>query len=389
MIGLVTCFWVKNYGSALQSYATQHILDQLDLENETINYSVANESFFRRVNIILHKLRYPSVRKAKYDKYIGKNKICTSEEYEKGIKSRTKAFDEFVKSQIRFSTPIMDRKQLKEQSLKYSTIIVGSDQLWLPENIEEDYYTLSWVPKGIKRVSYATSFGVASIPSITRKKTKKFLSEMDNISVRELSGANIVKEISGKIAEVVLDPTLLLTKEEWDNLSSGDRIIEEKYIFCYFMAKGESKRKFAKELKEKTGYKIVVLRHLDEFISDDENFGDYAPYDIGPSEFINLIKNAEYVCTDSFHGTVFSIINHREFFTFNRYEKETQGSTNTRLASLLQILGLENRINNEVLNDENTIDYKQVDSKLLKLRDSSIKYLKDAIDWNKRNADSE
>lgn len=388
MIGLVTCFWVKNYGSALQSYATQHILDQLDLENETINYSVANESFFRRVNIILHKLRYPSVRKAKYDKYIGKNKIYTSEEYEKGIKNRTQAFDSFVKSQIRFSTQIMDRKQLKEQSLKYSTIIVGSDQLWLPENIEEDYYTLSWVPKGIKKVSYATSFGVASIPSMTRKKTKKFLSEMDNISVRELSGANIVREISGKTAEVVLDPTLLLTREEWDNLSSGDRIIEEKYIFCYFMAKGKNKRKFAEKLKEKTGYKIVVLRHLDEFIPDDENFGDYAPYDIGPGEFINLIKNAEYVCTDSFHGTVFSIINHREFFTFNRYEKETQGSTNTRLASLLQILGLENRINNDVINDKNTIDYKKVDSKLLKLRESSIKYLKDAVDWNKRNADS-
>ena len=70
MIGLVTCFWVKNYGSALQSYATQNILDQLNVENETINYSVSNEPFLRRLNIILHKLRYPSVRKAKYDKYI-------------------------------------------------------------------------------------------------------------------------------------------------------------------------------------------------------------------------------------------------------------------------------------------------------------------------------
>ena len=106
MIGLVTCFWVKNYGSALQSYATQNILDQLNVENETINYSVSNEPFLRRLNIILHKLRYPSVRKAKYDKYINKNEMHKSEEYENGIKDRMQAFDSFIKSQIRFSNPI-------------------------------------------------------------------------------------------------------------------------------------------------------------------------------------------------------------------------------------------------------------------------------------------
>ena len=206
--------------------------------------------------------------------------------------------------------------------------------------------------------------------------------EMDDISVRELSGVNIVKEISGKNAEIVLDPTLLLTRKEWDNLDKRNRMIEEKYIFCYFMAKGQKKRKFAEKLKEKTGYKIVVLKHLDEFIPEDENFGDYAPYDIGPIEFINLIKHAEYVCTDSFHGTVFSIINHKDFFTFNRYEKEVQESTNTRLVSLLKLLGLENRMNNDEIMNATIINYDDVDRKLLKLRENSLTYLKDAIDWN-------
>lgn len=382
MIGLVTCFWVKNYGSALQSYATQNILDKLNMENETINYSVANEPLLRRLNIILHKLRYPSVRKAKIDKYINKKELHKSEEYEKGVKDRIQAFDSFIKDHIRFSEQIKDRKHLEEQSLKYSTIIVGSDQLWLPENIEEDYYTLTWVPKGIKKVSYATSFGVSTIPSMIRKKTREFLMEMDGISVRELSGVNIVKEISGKNAEIVLDPTLLLTRKEWDNLDKRNRMIEEKYIFCYFMAKGQKKRKFAENLKEKTGYKIIVLKHLDEFIPEDENFGDYAPYDIGPIEFINLIKYAEYVCTDSFHGTVFSIINHKDFFTFSRYEKEVQESTNTRLVSLLKLLGLENRMNNDEIMNATITNYDDVDRKLLKLRDNSLTYLKDAIDWN-------
>ena len=382
MIGLVTCFWVKNYGSALQSYATQNILDKLNMENETINYSVANEPLLRRLNIILHKLRYPSVRKAKIDKYINKKELHKSEEYEKGVKDRIQAFDSFIKDHIRFSEQIKDRKHLEEQSLKYSTIIVGSDQLWLPENIEEDYYTLTWVPKGIKKVSYATSFGVSTIPSMIRKKTREFLMEMDGISVRELSGVNIVKEISGKNAEIVLDPTLLLTRKEWDNLDKRNRMIEEKYIFCYFMAKGQKKRKFAENLKEKTGYKIIVLKHLDEFIPEDENFGDYAPYDIGPIEIINLIKYAEYVCTDSFHGTVFSIINHKDFFTFSRYEKEVQESTNTRLVSLLKLLGLENRMNNDEIMNATITNYDDVDRKLLKLRENSLTYLKDAIDWN-------
>lgn len=236
----------------------------------------------------------------------------------------------------------------------------------------------------LKKINAAINIilGNMIINKIPSRTIRRGLLGMDNISVRELSGANIVKEISGKNSEVVLDPTLLLTRAEWDSLSNGSRIIGEKYIFCYFMAKGKNKRKFAEKLKEKTGYKIVVLRHLDEFISDDENFGDYAPYDIGPIEFINLIKNAEYVCTDSFHGTVFSIINHREFFTFNRYEKEVQGSTNTRLASLLKLLGLENRINNNKIENENIINYEEVDDKLLKLREKSLKYLKNAIDWN-------
>ena len=148
------------------------------------------------------------------------------------------------------------------------------------------------------------------------------------------------------------------------------------------MAKGQKKRKFAEKLKEKTGYKIVVLKHLDEFIPEDENFGDYAPYDIGPIEFINLIKYAEYVCTDSFHGTVFSIINHKDFFTFSRYEKEVQESTNTRLVSLLKLLGLENRMNNDEIMNATIINYDDVDIKLLKLRENSLTYLKDAIDWN-------
>ena len=382
MIGLVTCYWVKNYGSALQSYATQAVLDKLGIENETLKYLISNETAIKRIGIIIRKLRYPSVRKAKYDYCINRKRISGSVLYESGIKARVSEFDSFIYAKIRFSRRMDNKHQLKEMSKKYTAVIVGSDQLWLPENVEEDYYTLSWVANGVKRISYATSFGVASIPKITQKKTAAFLMNMDSISVRETSGASIVNMLTGKTAEVVLDPTLLLTQTEWEGLNLGNRIVPEKYIFCYFMARGDEKRNFANHLKKKTGFKIVVLRHLDEYIPDDEAFGDIAPYNVGPVEFINLVKNAEFVCTDSFHGTVFSIISHRQFFVFNRYSKESSESTNTRLTSLLHLLDLENRmmINDGLMAEQ--IDYEPVELRLNRLRESSLNYLKRALNRN-------
>lgn len=379
MIGLVTCFWVNNYGSSLQSYALQAVLDNLGYDNETINYSVANEPLILRTGIILRKLRYPSVRKAKLDQLKKKRKNNLSVSYKEGIRERIDSFEKFRDSNFKLSDRINNRRQLVTYSKKYSSIIVGSDQLWLPENIEEDYYTLTWVPQGKNKISYATSFGVSYIPNFIKRKAGTFLNKMNWISVRETSGVDIVRGVTSKKAEVVLDPTLLLTQNEWDELGVGERIIKEKYIFCYFLAKGDHKRGFADELKEKTGYRIVVLKHLDEYIDSDETFGDISPYGIGPLQFVNLIKYAEYICTDSFHGTVFSIINHKNFFTFNRYAKEGSGSTNTRLISLLNLLRLESRININNLNDISAIDYDSVDKLLDELRKKSISYLVHAI----------
>lgn len=139
-------------------------------------------------------------------------------------------------------------------------------------------------------------------------------------------------------------------------------------------------------IKKTTGYKIVTLQHLDEFIKNDIGYADLTPYNVGPSEFINLISNAQFVCTDSFHGTCFSILHHKNFYTFNRFNSANTQSTNTRIDSLLSMTGLEDRrisINNrsvdidKYLNRE--VQYKDVDKKLKDKRNQSIKYLRDAI----------
>ena len=136
------------------------------------------------------------------------------------------------------------------------------------------------------------------------------------------------------------DPTLLLTKEEWQKIA-----VKDKYILCYFLGKSIEHRKFAEKLKQKTGYKIVSLNHADEYVKYSDIFADETPYDIGPRQWINLIENAEYVCTDSFHGTIFSLINNKNFFTFERYNsKNSKISTNSRIYSLLETVQLKERL---------------------------------------------
>ena len=160
--------------------------------------------------------------------------------------------------------------------------------------------------------------------------------------------------------------------------------LKQKYIFCYFLGNNSDQRDFAKKLSEKTGYKIVTLPHMDEIIKTDFEFGDYKLYNIGPSEFINLIKNAEYVCTDSFHGTAFSIMNHKLFFSFGRYANNSKQSTNSRIQSLLNSLKISNRLcnANDSIEDciERKIDYSQVDESLEELRKYSRNYLTNAIE---------
>ena len=180
---------------------------------------------------------------------------------------------------------------------------------------------------------------------------------------------------------------MLLNKEEWMEIQKKEPIIQEKYILCYFLGKNIEHRKFAERLKEKTGYKIVSLNHADEYVKYSDKFADITPYDIGPKEFLNLVRNAEYVCTDSFHGTVFSLINNVEFFTFERYKnKNAKISTNSRIYSLLNLVDLKERLlkgNEDIENIINQkIDFINVNNKIEEFRNKSKKFLQKALNKN-------
>lgn len=242
---------------------------------------------------------------------------------------------------------------------------------------------MNFVPQEVNSISYATSFGVSILPKAQEKKAKIFLNKIKHIGVREESGQRLIKNLTGRNVPVVCDPTLLFTGEEWLEIQNEQPIEKEPYILCYFLGNNPLHREFAKRLKNETGYKIIALTHLDEFVKCDEMYADYTPYNINPADFLNLIRHASYVCTDSFHCTVFSILYKKEFFTFRRFARNTRQSTNSRLDTLFNMAGISGRIlagSEDIKEYINlSIDYKEVHSRLQRVREESLKYLIEAL----------
>ena len=386
-VGIASCYYNRNYGSMLQAYATQKIIEKLGYKAITIQcLPPINYMTQSKIKYYFHKIGNIDIVRSKIRQQKGKTNAGSNSEYLRNRTIRNEKFDEFYKKYIHLSELNETREDLTQLASSMDAVIVGSDMLWHPINIEHDYYTLTFVPDPVKRISYATSFGTTSIPKYQRKRAKDFLERFSAISVREQSGVQVIKDLGvSKQVKVVLDPTLLFNAEEWMVIQKVEPIIEDKYIFCYFLGVNQEHRRLANELKKKTGHKIVTLPHLDEYVANDEQFGDYQLFNIGPSEFVNLIRNAAYVLTDSFHGTCFSILNHKKFMTFNRFQAKNTQSTNTRIDSLLGNLHLEKR---RVLSSDfdicslidEDIDYNTADGMLEHMREASLKYLKSCIE---------
>lgn len=383
---LAICYYFPNYGSMLQAYATQEAVNKLGHDCYTLHISnPINYMPQSKAKYYFHKLTNPEIVKTHWRQYQGRQKLKKYPEILKGIETRNRYFKEFSQTKFRLTELLPTRQSLTEYVKGKDCVLVGSDQLWNPANVEHDYYTLGFVPDTVKKVSYATSIGTKSIPGYQIETYKHFLSRFSSISVREKSAVDIIENL-GFNAELVLDPTLLFTGDEWLSIQKKEPIAKEPYILCYLLGTTKWHRSMVSKIAEKYGYKIVSLQQLDEFNEDDVHFGDEQRYDVGPAEFVNLIRNAQIVCTDSFHGTCFSILNHKQFFTMNRFSNTERLSTNTRIDSLLGQLDLNDRRINDYSNGMNRltkedapIDYSAVDEKLAELRRQSFDYLKNAL----------
>ena len=381
-IGLVTCYFHHNYGSMLQAYATEMIMQQMGLPFQTIackapiNYMQENKILY-----IIKKLLI-----ADWKMRLGKMKIERAKKenpmFAKNWNIRNKAFNQFAETFFHVSPYCKNREELSKMAENYSAFLVGSDQLWRTDSVEHGYYTLEWVPDHIRKIAYSTSIGVKEVPWFQVEKNKRFMNRFDHIALREQSACDLVYKLTGRKVPVVLDPTLLFTGDQWLGIQQQEPLTNGKYIFCYLLGDNPSQREFIKNVKEKTGYKIVALQQLDDYIPSDEGFADEAPY-IGPREFLNYIRNAEYVFTDSFHCSVFSILYKKNFFTFSRFAEGAKQSTNTRIDNLLHITGLEDRRMTKDKTVEDVISYKGsfdgVNVRLNAYRKSSMDYLNNAL----------
>lgn len=362
-VGIITLNGYKNYGNRLQNYALQEAIRSIGFKVETViinqndSPTKASNPSLKLIDITIIKRGARKILNIKNKKY---NDI------------KTENFKKFSKKYITETSYKISDENLPITTLShYDTFVVGSDQVWNPFYINgSPLYFLNFVPS-TKRVSYAASFGISIIPDEYKTSYKKYLTEMKCISVREEQGASIVKEITGRDAQVLLDPTMLLSKDNWRSIAKeSNEKPNSPYLLTYFLGdiSKNTKRRINEIAKEKN-LKIVNLASLK----------DIKYYTADPSEFINYIDSAEVFCTDSFHGVVFSILLETPFIVFERQGKLP--SMNSRIETLLTKFNFKSRLAKNISrNDEiYNIDYSQVDKILRKEREQAYIYLKEAL----------
>ena len=382
MLGVCLKYEQTNYGSKLQAVATVEMLRDLGMDYEIIRYNKKTLRFILKYALRCFNIVFLNDR---YDQFQRKIEFNRHPEIKKNVQMRNgmfRAFDaRFEQNVSEFYSSYEKLKELCPE--KYDQLLTCSDQLWSPSALGSGFYNLMFAPEDMRKVSWASSFGVGQIPWYQKKRTKRYLERIEHISMRENRGAEIVQELTGRTVPVLMDPVFVYDKTEWEKLIPVAGPEWDDYIFCYFLGDNPEHRDAAKRLAEETGKKIITLRHLDRYVAEDETFGDVAPYDVDPVRFLNILRNASMICTDSFHGAAFSIINEKQFVVFNRYADQDANSKNSRIDSLCANLELNSRRYSgagDILNVmDQAIDYKGVSSKLAVYRERTKQYLKAAL----------
>jgi len=369
-IGIITLNGYVNYGNRLQNYALQEALKTYGYDVQTIWVVIKRNS--PKDFTLKEKIINVTKRKSKENFNNIKEKV-SGILYKNNLDiKREEIFRSFSNRYINETSYKISENNIPDDlGSKFDYFITGSDQVWNPYFRKGDpTYFLTFAPKE-KRIAYAPSFGTDEIPQKYVEKYKKWISEMYKLSVREEAGAKIIKDLTGRDAPVLIDPTLMLTKEEWLAISEvPTNKPKEEYLLTYFLGTiSNERKKLIKKIAKDHGLKIVNLAQAN----------DKVPYLSGPSEFIDYIHSAKIFLTDSFHGAVFSILLNTPFIVFNRHGN--MPSMNSRIKTLLTTFQLESRFaeNIDMYDDIFDVDYTHVSSILEKERELALDYLKDAL----------
>ena len=350
-IGIITIHSDLNYGAALQAYALNQYLRNQGYDSEIINY----------IKIPNHPRQYP------FPKNIA---------YWLMNRPRFLRYRKFLKSSVTAKEWHSVEELMNGFNEPFDVLISGSDQVWNPtcgglvDKLNPCYY-LAFAQSGqYKKVAYASSLGSYRFNAEERVHVKEWLDD-HHLSTRESSGAEHLKEILGKEVKVVLDPTLLLDSEQWRKASRPVRV-KSKYVLVYYIDEIAECVEYARKVADKHDWKVVMMSNtFNRFPGVDQNI----PF-CGPAQFLWLFGHAEYVVTNSFHGTAFSVNFNRPFISVIKRNSPQRAQT------LLAGVGLPERLLTDVaqvngLPDE--IDWNATNAKLDALRRDSTEYLINAI----------
>ncbi len=366
-VGIVTFYHKScNYGGTLQAYALSKAVNK-NSDSQQILYNRSIQQITSKTNNIKNIAKYFLSKILRRKRNVA-------------LKNRQLVFESF-RAIIPHSKMEYDIQNVYKSLDDYDVFITGSDQVWNVEYYDE-VYRLEFVPPTKYKFSYAAGVSSGALTEEQKSILKKALGTFDAVSVREENAVNTLQSLTDKKVEWVLDPTLLLSREDWDNICSEKRI-NEKYVFCYFLGELSLSNKKIIEFAHSKGLKVVSMPYLAWTSKRDSDFGDYKIYDATPTDFISLIKHAEYIFTDSFHAAVFSHIYHKNFFVFNRAGLK---SMNDRIYSLTSLFDTQERfcdtkgkMSLKYIESLPPINYDKPFPKFEAMKEKSINFLNDNL----------
>ena len=321
-VGILTFLHNENYGSALQAYALQRAVREAGFECEHLDYRPDRAEKVRNLlrsgnspKLILDGLRKRGVK---------------AEQAQARRKSR--AIPDFYARYMRLSAPCRNGAELREAGKKHGILLCGSDQIWNPVWLNENYF-LTFAEPGQRKMAYAASLGVSTLPARGKtEKIRRWTEDFEAVSVREEEGATLMERMTGKRPDVMPDPVCLLSAEEWGGIAA-EAPAGGGYLLCYFIGENESYWEEVRRLARETGLRVLVIPVTAEsYRSGYELLGG-----IGPEGFLGAVRGAVRLVTDSFHGLVFGSIFGAPVTVLRRDREGDPESKHSRVENFLRL----------------------------------------------------
>ena len=374
-VGIITIHGINNFGSLLQSYATQIIVERLGFKPQIINYQYPNEY---HLNEIKKKSPYASfnptlwerIRISLYNRTVAKRiQSIKRELFKKSQKELLYLTKEYANQEILKDTPPV-----------FDIYLTGSDQVWNPRYMYNDCTFLLDFITNVPKVAFSASFGSTNIQEKYKTIYKPLLNEYCAISLREKSGVGLIKDICEKDSVCTCDPTLLLTGDEWADIFDDKPLIQGEYILCYILTYTANPYpyagRFIKHIQKHLKKKVVILDENGMYWMD-FRYKSFQCY--GPREIVNLFKNASFIISSSFHGAAFSVNFKKDFYSIF-----PPGVKDERQEGLLKIIGAEDRfirVGTPLPSPQSfkIQDWNRISANLDRYRQESINYLSKAL----------